>query len=676
MNRVSRKLCALFVSLAIIVSLSPSSRSNAFAEDNPASQIETHIQEPINNNSIEGLLITLNNESPHDLSLSSNNLGDTISELENIGLGITGQQNLEDGLVVLTAEPPDGKSITEAMEAVNTISGIVAVQPNYTYSLIEDVEPSASFSDEPSELLLKGASQANDPYAQISDSSKSPNQYWLYSTGLIEAWNLSRANQDVTIAFLDSGAMIDHEDLSSNIVRNAAWDAYYNKALTETTAHHGDNGGHGTHVAGIAAAVSNNNTGIASASFNASILPIKVVDDTSKKSSNTRTLVAAYTKIFELVDSKTLPNIRVINISMGSYQDSVNDELLKRVIGKARYDYGIATVCAGGNGDNMKPYTAPSYPSDFEDCIAVTALEPNGANVPWSDYNEHKDISAPGRNIWSTTTTNHDDHIGPYGTMSGTSMSSPIVAGTLALMFSAVPDATVDEACEALYATALPIVDEINDRSTTSGSHGALKADAAIEYLQNHHEKHFDDVSGSDWFYETINEAVNMGIMYGYASSNLFGPNDIILRSQAAAILFNYYGDTSIYPMSKHTDVDQTEWYASAVNWAVATNAMSGYYNTTLFGTNDPLTREQLCCIIANVQNENVETADPSKFNQLPDHNLTNAWAKENVIWAVDKGILNGYLASDGSRILDPTGYATRAEAAAIILNAITNGVI
>ena len=128
--------------------------------------------------------------------------------------------------------------------------------------------------------------------------------------------------------------------------------------------------------------------------------------------------------------------------------------------------------------------------------------------------------------------------------------------------------------------------------------------------------------------------------------------------------------------MSKHTDVDQTEWYASAVNWAVATNAMSGYYNTTLFGTNDPLTREQLCCIIANVQNENVETADPSKFNQLPDHNLTSAWAKENVIWAVDKGILNGYLASDGSRILDPTGYATRAEAAAIILNAITNGVI
>lgn len=611
-------------------------------------------------------------------------------QLEQAGLRVTDRMETFDG-VILAAEPTEGQSDEEAAAAAQALPGVATAQPNYLYSLIDDVvEPAPANAATPEAIAtpaspatdtptpgssLLATPRANDPFAQISSPTTNPNQYWLYNAGLIDAWNSATTDGTVTVAVLDSGVKASHEDLAANVLRNLAWDAYYNKPLDFANANEGDNGGHGTHVAGIVAGVANNAKGIAGASYNACVLPVKVVDDSASKGSTTKSLIAAYEYVFALAEAGRCPDIRVVNMSLGSYNEAVNDRLFENAITRARNEFGIVTVCAGGNGDSVTPYTKPSYPSDFAASVSVTALEPDGTNIVWSDYNQYKDISAPGRNVWSTIVNNNSVANGPYGPKSGTSMASPLVAGAFALLFAAVPDATVDEACEAVYATARAINDPVNDRRQTSGSHGAIDVAAALNYLEANHVKHFDDVHEYDWFYDTVNFATENGIMNGYAGTNLFGPNDVMTREQAAAVLYNYLGHGAIAPAAPQTDINQADWYARPVNWAIATGYMNGYDSRT-FGVGDSLTREQVACIIANVTGNSTTQANPAKFNALPDHNATSSWARIGTIWAVDKGVINGVEQPDGTRTLSPLTPATRAEMAAVIKNAILSGLL
>lgn len=612
--------------------------------------------------------------------------GDTAEQqLEQVGLRVTDRMETSDG-VILAAEPTEGQSDEEAAAAAQTLPGVAAAQPNYIYSLIDGVEEPA-----PANAVTPGAtaapttpttstasplatSRANDPFAQTSNSAINPNQYWLYNATFTDAWNSATTDGSVTVAILDSGVRANHEDLSANILRDVAYDAFYDKPLNFNDANQGDLNGHGTHVAGIIAGVANNGIGIAGGSFNANIVPIKVTNDENSKAS-TLSLTMGYRYMLSLVETGTCPNIRVVNMSLGSYDSALNDSLLKNAITRARNEFGIVTVCAGGNGNSVTPKTEPSYPSDFEECVSVTALEPDGTNIVWSDYNQYKDISAPGRSIWSTYIRENSLANGPYASLSGTSMAAPLVAGAFALLFAAVPDATVDEACEAVYATARAINDPVNDRRQTSGSHGAIDVAAAVNYLEAHHVKHFADVHEGDWFYDTVNYATSNGIMNGYAGTNLFGPNDVMTREQAAAVLYNYLGNGAIEPAAPQTDINQTDWYARPVNWAIATGYMNGYDSRT-FGVGDSLTREQVACIIANVTGNSTTQANPAKFNALPDHNATSSWARTCVTWAVDKGVINGVEQANGTRLLIPGGTATRAEMAAVIKNAIFSGLL
>ena len=605
-------------------------------------------------------------------------------QLEQAGLRVTDRMETSDG-VILAAEPTEGQTDEEAAAAAQALPGIEAAQPNYIYSLIDGVEepapadaatPEATASpiSPTSDTSTASPPRANDPFAQTSSPATNPNQYWLYNATLTDAWNSATTDGSVTVAILDSGVRANHEDLSANVLRNVAYDAFYDKPLNFNDANQGDLNGHGTHVAGIIAGVANNGIGIAGGSFNANIVPIKVTSDENSKAS-TQSLVMGYEYMLSLVETGKCPNIRVVNMSLGSYDSALNDSLLKSSITRARNEFGVVTVCAGGNGNSVTPRTDPSFPSDFEACVAVTALEPDGTNIVWSDYNQYKDISAPGRNIWSTYIRENSLANGPYASLSGTSMASPLVAGSFALLFAAVPDATVDEACEAVYATARAIDDPVNDRRQTSGSHGAIDVAAALDYLEANHVKHFADVHEYDWFYDTVNYATTNGIMNGYAGTNLFGPNDVMTREQAAAVLYNYLGHGAIAPAAPQADINQTDWYARPVNWAIATGYMNGYDSRT-FGVGDSLTREQVACIIANVTGNSTTQANPAKFNALPDHNATSSWARTCVTWAVDKGVINGVNQPNGTRLLNPGGTATRAEMAAVIKNAIFSGLL
>lgn len=663
----------------------------------------------------DGVIITPTRQANDELQLLSEEGEDADSselaqKLSESGLELSGQFEGDNGSTALVVKAADGSSDESALNKALEIEGVATAQLNYVYHLIDAVDGDRletagtelldiSRSHEAQTLASKvSLIPANDPYLLNAASSDAYNEYWAYSAKLPAAWRQAKTDSKVTVAVLDSGCNLAHEDLSANVMGELAFNARAKvDGDVDNITNVQDSNGHGTHVAGIVAASANNGKGIAGASYNAKVVPIKVVSAAGTASS--ASMAAAYEYLFGLVDQGIVEDLRVVNISLGAYisADEVGtteqfdfDGTLHDAIKKARDTYGIVTTCAGGNGQLVTsngvttrvPRTDNIYPADWDECVSVTALAADGANISWSDYNEQKDISAPGDNVLST----YKGGPSSYAKLSGSSMASPLVAGTFALMFAEDPDATVEEACEALYETADPINDSANDRTETSGSHGAINAVSALDrLLSDELPSHFDDVLSGDWFYESISFASRSGIMKGYANQQLaFGPNDNITRAQMAIVLYNYLGNGEISPAAQMADVSQSAdcYYRNAVNWAVSHRVMNGYADgSNRFGVDDPITREQVAIVFANLLAKDNELQEPteeslSAFSSMPDHDSTDDWARESVIWALGKKILSGARQADGTRLVEPTMNCSRAMTATVMVNAIKSGVL
>ena len=269
------------------------------------------------------------------------------------------------------------------------------------------------------------------------------------------------------------------------------------------------------------------------------------------------------------------------------------------------------------------------------------------------------------------------DATGGYSKASGTSMAAPIVSGVFALLFAAESVATVDDACNAVYATATPISDAENDRTDISGSHGAIDASAAVEALEGLGRTAFSDVHPGEWFYNAVYFAKAHGIMNGVGDTGEFQPSAPTTRAQAATVLYNVYSKGEVASSCNKPDVDQSEWYANAVNWCVAHGIMTGYDDgSNTFGPNDSLTREQMCKVLAIATKADYASADPAKYNALLGTEETDEWARPFVVWAVDEGLVNGVDNHDGTHTLDPLGLVYRCQTAQIFTNAITAGIM
>ncbi|MGI6217266.1 MAG: cell wall-binding repeat-containing protein [Coriobacteriales bacterium] len=402
---------------------------------------------------------------------------------------------------VVKAEVADGTSVEDAAKAAQEVPGVKYAQPNYIYHLMDYTpEDAVAYQEEVSSGTLDGdASQTDATSDNVTrtvtgtDDPDLAQQYYLgsweedHGASVTGAWQYTGAEDCVTIAVLDTGIYVDHEDLKERLVSEYMCDVYSNTSpgtITSPNNPTGDLVGHGTHVAGIAAATADNGIGIAGASYNARVLPIKVFDNTSyNPGASTSDLVKAYDYLIGLCDDGSLDDLHVVNMSLGGYgsKDST-DEMLEERIGTIRDEYQVVTVCAGGNGDSYgNPLTAPSWPSDYDECVAVTCLSEDGSNTYWSDYNKYKDISAPGYNIYSTYNAGSSS----YTRLSGTSMASPLVSGCFALMWAANPDLTVDEATSIIYDTCNEIDPNSQNyhSSKLTGSHGAIDIEAAVQQV-------------------------------------------------------------------------------------------------------------------------------------------------------------------------------------------------
>ena len=172
-------------------------------------------------------------------------------------------------------------------------------------------------------------------------------------------------------------------------------------------------------------------------------------------------------------------------------------------------------------------------------------------------------------------------------------------------------------------------------------------------------------MSSSAWYAEAVNYVYENGLMTGISSTQ-FAPNNTLTRAMVVQTLYAMANKPAVSGSENFTDVSSGDWFADAVTWASANGIVSGY-NATQFAPNDPLTREQLALILygyAQMRGYNT-TQSGTSIQKFTDYGSISAWALEAMDWAVNAGLLSG----KGNGVLDPTGTATRAEVAQILMN-------
>ena len=190
------------------------------------------------------------------------------------------------------------------------------------------------------------------------------------------------------------------------------------------------------------------------------------------------------------------------------------------------------------------------------------------------------------------------------------------------------------------------------------------------------HELPFTDLEDGAWYLDAVGYAYRHDLMGGYGGTSLFGPDDGLLREQAAQVVWNLMGEgDGSRPAAPHADVAQGQWYSPAVNWAVDAKVMDGYDADT-FGVGDALTREQFAAVVAKAAGADVSAADAASLDVFSDAEDVSGWAVQTMAWAVETGIINGVEGEDGSRSLDAARPLTRAEMAAMVMNAVDKGAL
>jgi thermitase len=265
---------------------------------------------------------------------------------------------------------------------------------------------------------VRSTMAVTDPYAG--------SEWHLGKIGATSAWDTTQG-AGVTIAILDSGVDGGHPDLAPNMV--PGYNVYGSNTDTSDVC------GHGTAVAGSAAARTNNAIGVAGVAGQAKIMPIRVAYFDAASGgcyAYTSTIASGITYAAD-------HGARIANVSYGPLAGSATIQSAAQYM---KSKGGLVFVSAGNNGvdENITPSTT---------LIAVSATDSNDAKASWSSYGAFVSIAAPGAGIWTTTKG------GIYQGWNGTSFASPVAAGVAALMMAAAPSLDGAQIEQALFASAV-----------------------------------------------------------------------------------------------------------------------------------------------------------------------------------------------------------------------------
>lgn len=295
-------------------------------------------------------------------------------------------------------------------------------------------------------FVRKAAYQPNDPFYN------SGQQMNLNRISAEAAWNITKGDTNVVIAIVDTGVDWTHPDLEANIFKNRkeipgngideddgadfpddfnGWDfggldgTPDNNPSEDLSSR---NSYHGTHVAGIAGAVTDNSTGIASIGFNCRILPVKVARDDMRDVNGYAYVVYGYEGIVYAANK----GAKVINCSWGGYGASMYEQsVIDYAVSK-----GALVVAAAGNNNTDIPF----YPASYPGVLSVGWLNTsNDTRSNAGNYGGTVDVMAPGSSIFSTWQRTGSGIDITYFTIGGSSMSSPLVAGLAGLVYTKFP---------------------------------------------------------------------------------------------------------------------------------------------------------------------------------------------------------------------------------------------
>jgi hypothetical protein len=258
------------------------------------------------------------------------------------------------------------------------------------------------------------------------------------------AWDVTTGSPDVVIAVVDSGVDPSHPDLAGAV--RAGYDFVDDDADAGDSARNG----HGTAVAGAAAARANNGFGGVGACFGCSVLPLRVIGADG---------IALNVNTAAAIDYAVDHGAAVVNASIYGER---SPQVLRDAIIRARAA-GVLVVAAAGNEAN----TTPEFPAAFPETISVASATPAGERAPFTSYGDWVKFAGP--DCAPITTLG-----GGSGVACATSVSTPLVAGVVGLLRAHAPYATADDLERALAATAHPVV---------GTRYGLVDAAAALERL-------------------------------------------------------------------------------------------------------------------------------------------------------------------------------------------------
>ena len=318
-------------------------------------------------------------------------------------------------------------NLTQALTAFQSRSDVLKATPDFAITA-QATPNDSSFGS------LWGLSNSGSQ-GGIVTADINANQAWDYGT-----------STNVVTAVIDTGVDYRHQDLAANIWSNSGEiagngiDDDHNGYIDDTRgwdfANNDndpmDDNGHGTHVAGTIGAVGNNGVGVTGIAWSALIMPLKFLDKSGS---------GALSNAIEAINYARVNGAKVINASWGGGGFS---SALQSAITQYQQAGGIFVAAAGNESSNNA--TTPSYPANYPGVISVGASTRSDTLASFSNFGTNVQIVAPGQSILSTLPGN------AYGTLSGTSMATPHVAGAIALLWGQNPTRTAAQITDAIFA--------------------------------------------------------------------------------------------------------------------------------------------------------------------------------------------------------------------------------
>ena len=372
------------------------------------------------------------------------------------------------------------------------------------------------------------------------------------------AWDVTTGTSSVIVAVVDTGVNASHPDLAGKVL-STGWDFVANDSTTM------DENGHGTAVAGTIAPDANNNLGVVGVAWANLILPVRVLDASG---------AGNYSTIAQGIIWAADHGARIINLSLGG---TASSSTLQSAINYAWSKQCIVVAAAGNNGNSV-----PVYPAACSNVVSVAATNASDTRPSWSNYGSYIDVCAPGENIVTLDGSNS------YASWSGTSFSTPVTSGVLALMASVNPSLTNAQLVDVLLKNCDDLGTSGADIYYGNGRVNALRAvNAAKNFVVPDTTAPVATIS-SPTNKSTISGSINVSVQatdnVGVTRLELYLDSQLVAQSTGASAIFPL--NTLSYANGSHTL--QVRAYDAAGN--VGTSSISVTIKNSVADTVAPTT--------------------------------------------------------------------------------------